>query len=206
MQEPSHTPVEVRKVRRAKRSRKGLIKGTSIVLLSIFGITTVQAYFGSEGVVWLAGGIGAWLLISSYTHRRPERLSLVGIDGMTDSELLKQAIGVLQAQGYETQIKNIQDDPATYLLLVRGRERVWCRVECEAVETAIVAAAHEAKDRHGCQQAMVLSLHQSSVQVQRFALHLGVLLIDQDEFARLLALQSKGHRVHAFRQRPAQGH
>ena len=76
MQEPSHAPVEVRKVRRAKRSRKGLLKGTAIVLLLIFGVTTVQRYFGSEGVVWLAGAIGVWLLISSYTRRRPERPSL----------------------------------------------------------------------------------------------------------------------------------
>lgn len=206
MQEPSHAPVEVRKVRRAKRSRAGLIKGTAIVLLLIFGITTVQRYFGFEGVVWLAGGIGVWLLISSYTRRRPERPSLVEIEDMTDSEFLRQAIVVLQAQGYETQIKNIPDDPATYLLLVRGRERVWCRVEHEVVELAVVAAAHEAKDQHDCEQAMVLSPHQSSVQVQRFALQQGVFLIDQDEFARLLALQSKGHRVHAFGPRPAQGH
>ena len=73
MQEPSHTPVEVQKVRRAKRSRKGLIKGTAVVLLSIFSITTVQAYFGSSGVGWLAGGIGVWLVVGSYRRRRPER-------------------------------------------------------------------------------------------------------------------------------------
>ena len=181
MQEPSHAQVEVRKVRRAKRSRKGLIKGTTIVLLSIFGITTVEAYFGSAGVVWLAGGFGVWLLVSSYTRRRPERPSLVGIDDMTDSEFLKRAIAVLHAQGYETQIKNIPDDPATYLLLVRGRERVWCRVEREEIELSVVAAADEAKDRYDCQQAMVLSPHQSSLQVQRFALQQGVFLIGQDE-------------------------
>lgn len=206
MQEPSHTPVEVGKVRRAKRSRKGLIKGTAIVLVSIFGITTVQAYFGAAGVVWLAGGVGVWLLVSSYRRGRPERPSLLGIDDMTDSEFLKRASAVLQAQGYETQIKNILDDPATYLLLVRGRERVWCRVEPEEIEVSVVAAADEAKDRHDCQQAMVLSPHQSSLEVQRFALQQGVFLIDQDEFARLLTLQSKGHRVHAFRPRPAKGH
>ncbi len=206
MQEPSHTPVEVQKVRRAKRSRKGLIKGTAVVLLSIFSITTVQAYFGSSGVGWLAGGIGVWLVVGSYRRRRPERPSLVGIDDMTDSEFLKRAIAVLRAQGYETQIKNILDDPATYLLLVRGRERVWCRVEREEIELSVVAAADKQKDRHDCQQAMVLSPHQSSLQVQRFALQQGVFVIDQDEFARLLTLQSKGHRVHAFRSRPAKAH
>ena len=118
---------------------------------------------------------------------------------MQDAEFLEQAVGVLQAQGYETQIQNVSDDSATYLLLVRGDERVWCLVEYAPVDEAVIDAALEALKKTECNQVMVLSPHKSSAQVQVAALQQGVVLIDQDEFLRLRSLQVKGHRVHAFR-------
>ena len=206
MQEPSR-PVEVRKLRRARRSRDNLMKGTALLLLIIFGTTTLLRYFGPGSVVWLAGGIGAWLLISVF-RRRPnatersdqaEASRLLEPDQMQGAEFLEQAVGVLQAQGYETQIQNVSDDSATYLLLVRGDERVWCLVEYAPVDEAVIDAALEALKKTECNQVMVLSPHKSSAQVQVAALQQGVVLIDQDEFLRLRSLQVKGHRVHAFR-------
>ena len=212
MQEPSRPPVEVQKLRRAKRSRDSLRKGTAILLLIIFGTTTLQRYFGPDSVMWLAGGIGVWLLISACTRRRQnsaqrsdqsepaqsESAWLVEIGQMGRAEFLEQAMGVLQAQGYETQIKNVSDDSATSLVLVRGNERVWCLVEYAIVDEAVIGAALEALKKTDCQQVMVLSPHKSSAQVQMVALQQGVVLIDQDEFVRLRSLQVKGHRVHAF--------
>ena len=214
MQEPSRPPVDVQKLRRAKRSRDSLMKGTAILLLIIFGTTTIQRYFGLDSVVWLAGGIGVWLLMSAFIRRRhnaAERFDqsessessasswLVEIEQMESTEFLEQAMGVLQAQGYETQIKDVSHDSATSLLLVRGNERVWCLVEYATVDEAIIGAALEALKKTDCQQAMVLSPHKSSAQVQMAALQQGVVLIDRDEFVRLRSLQVKGHRVHAFR-------
>ncbi len=206
MQEPSR-PVEVRKLRRARRSRDNLMKGTALLLLIIFGTTTLLRYFGPGSVVWLAGGIGAWLLISVFRRRsnatersdQAEASRLLEPDQMQGAEFLEQAVGVLQAQGYETQIQNVSDDSATYLLLVRGDERVWCLVEYAPVDEAVIDAALEALKKTECNQVMVLSPHKSSAQVQVAALQQGVVLIDQDEFLRLRSLQVKGHRVHAFR-------
>ncbi len=207
MQEPSR-PVEVQKLRRAKRSRDNLMKGTALLLLIIFGTTALLRFFGPGSVLWLAGGIGVWLLISTFMRRRPsaaersqqaEASRLVEIDQMEDAEFLEQAVGVLQAQGYETQIQNVSDDSATYLQLVRGDERIWCLVEYAPVDEAIIDAAREALKKTDCNQVMVLSPHKSSAQVQVAALQQGVVLIDQDEFLRLRSLQVKGHRVHAFR-------
>lgn len=206
MQEPSR-PVEVRKLRRARRSRDNLMKGTALLLLIIFGTTTLLRYFGPGSVVWLAGGIGAWLLISVFRRRsnatersdQAEASRLLQPDQMQGAEFLEQAVGVLQAQGYETQIQNVSDDSATYLLLVRGDERVWCLVEYAPVDEAVIDAALEALKKTECNQVMVLSPHKSSAQVQVAALQQGVVLIDQDEFLRLRSLQVKGHRVHAFR-------
>ncbi len=206
MQEPSR-PVEVRKLRRARRSRDNLMKGTALLLLIIFGTTTLLRYFGPGSVVWLAGGIGAWLLISVFRRRsnatersdQAEASRLLEPDQMQGAEFLEQAVGVLQAQGYETQIQNVSDDSATYLLLVRGDERVWCLVEYAPVDEAVIDAALEALKKTECNQVMVLSPHKSSAQVQVATLQQGVVLIDQDEFLRLRSLQVKGHRVHAFR-------
>ena len=207
MQEPSR-PVEVRKLRRAKRSRDHLMKGTALLLLIIFGTTTLLRYFGPGSVLWLAGGIGAWLLISAFTRRRPnateragqaEASLLVGPEQMEGAEFLEQAVGVLQAQGYETQRQHVSDDSASCLLLARGDERVWCLVEYAPVDEEIIDAAREALKKTACNQVMVLSPHKSSAQVQVAALQQGVVLIDQDEFLRLRSLQVKGHRVHAFR-------
>ena len=207
MQEPSR-PVEVQKLRRAKRSRDKLMKGTALLLLIILGTTTLLRSFGPSSVLWLAGGVGVWLLISTFTRRRPnaaersqqvEASRLVEIDQMEDAEFLEQAIGVLQAQGYETQIQNVSDDSATYLQLDRGDERVWCLVEYAPVDEAVINAACEALKKTDCNQVMVLSPHKSPSQVQVAALQQGVVLIDQDEFLRLRSLQVKGHRVHAFR-------
>ncbi len=207
MQEPSR-PVEVQKLRRAKRSRESLMKGTALLLLVIFGTTTLLRSFGPSSILWLAGGVGVWLLISTFTRRRPngvgssqqaEASQLIEIDKMEDAEFLEQAVGVLQAQGYETQIQNVSDNAATYLQLVRGGERVWCLVEYTPVDEAVIDAAREALKKTDCNQVMVLSPHKSSAQVQVAALQQGVVLIDQDEFLRLRSLQVKGHRVHAFR-------
>ncbi len=207
MQEPSR-PVEVQKLRRAKRSRESLMKGTALLLLVIFGTTTLLRSFGPSSILWLAGGVGVWLLISTFTRRRPngvgssqqaEASQLIEIDKMEDSEFLEQAVGVLQAQGYETQIQNVSDTAATYLQLVRGGERVWCLVEYTPVDEAVIDAAREALKKTDCNQVMVLSPHKSSAQVQVAALQQGVVLIDQAEFLRLRSLQVKGHRVHAFR-------
>ena len=206
MQEPSR-PVEVRELRRAKRSREHLMKGTALLLLIIFGTTTLLRFFGPGSVLWLAGGIGVWLLISVF-RRRPnatersdqaEASRLLEPDQMQGAEFLEQAVGVLQAQGYETQIQNASDDSATYLLLVRGDERVWCLVEYAPVDEGIIDAAREALKKTVCNQVMVLSPYKSSAQVQVAALQQGVVLIDHDEFLRLRSLQVKGHRVHAFR-------
>ncbi len=208
MQEPSRPPVAVQKLRRAKRSRDSLIKGTAILLLIIFGTTTIQRYLGPDSVLWLAGGIGVWLLMSVFTRRRRNSAArsdqsesdwLVEIGQMERAEFLEQAMGVLQTQGYETQIKDVSADSATALLLVRGNERVWCLVEYALVDEAVIGAALEALKKTDCQQAMVLSPHKSSAQVQMAALQQGVVLIDQAEFVRLRSLQVKGHRVHAFR-------
>lgn len=207
MQEPSR-PVEVQKLRRAKRSRESLMKGTAFLLLIIFGTTTLLRSFGPSSILWLAGGVGVWLLISTFTRRRPngvessqqaEASQLIEIDKMEDAEFLEQAVGVLQAQGYETRIQNVSDNAATYLQLVRGDERVWCLVEYTPVDEAVIDAAREALKKTDCNQVMVLSPHKSSAQVQVAALQQGVVLIDQDEFLRLRSLQVKGHRVHAFR-------
>lgn len=207
MQEPSR-PVEVQKLRRAKRSRESLMKGTALLLLVIFGTTTLLRSFGPSSILWLAGGVGVWLLISTFTRRRPngvgssqqaEASQLIEIDKMEDAEFLEQAVGVLQAQGYETQIQNVSDNAATYLQLVRGDERVWCLVEYTPVDEAVIDAAREALKKTDCNQVMVLSPHKSSAQVQVAALQQGVVLIDQAEFLRLRSLQVKGHRVHAFR-------
>ncbi len=207
MQEPSR-PVEVQKLRRAKRSRESLVKGTALLLLIIFGTTTLLRSFGPSSILWLAGGVGVWLLISTFTRRRPngvessqqaEASQLIEIDKMEDAEFLEQAVGVLQAQGYETQIQNVSDNAATYLQLVRGDERVWCLVEYTPVDEAVIDAARAALKKTDCNQVMVLSPHKSSAQVQVAALQQGVVLIDQDEFLRLRSLQVKGHRVHAFR-------
>lgn len=207
MQEPSR-PVEVQKLRRAKRSRESLMKGTALLLLVIFGTTTLLRSFGPSSILWLVGGVGVWLLISTFTRRRPngvgssqqaEASQLIEIDKMEDAEFLEQAVGVLQAQGYETQIQNVSDNAATYLQLVRGGERVWCLVEYTPVDEAVIDAAREALKKTDCNQVMVLSPHKSSAQVQVAALQQGVVLIDQDEFLRLRSLQVKGHRVHAFR-------
>ncbi len=207
MQEPSR-PVEVQKLRRAKRSRDKLMKGTALLLLIILGTTTLLRSFGPSSILWLAGGVGVWLLISTFTRRRPnaaerfqqaEASQLVEIDQMEGAEFLEQAIGVLQAQGYETQLQNAPDDSATYLQLVRGDERVWCLVEYASVDEAVIDAARETSKRTECNQVMILSPHKSSVQVQVAALQQGVVLIDQEEFLRLRSLQVKGHRVHAFR-------
>ena len=207
MQEPSR-PVEVQKLRRAKRSRESLMKGTALLLLIIFGTTTLLRSFGPSSILWLAGGVGVWLLISTFTRRRPngvgssqqaEASQLIEIDKMEDAEFLEQAVGVLQAQGYETRIQNVSDNAATYLQLVRGDERVWCLVEYTPVDEAVIDAAREALKKTDCNQVMVLSPHKSSAQVQVAALQQGVVLIDQDEFLRLRSLQVKGHRVHAFR-------
>ena len=207
MQEPSR-PVEVQKLRRAKRSRESLMKGTALLLLIVFGTTTLLRSFGPSSILWLAGGVGVWLLISTFTRRRPngvgssqqaEASQLIEIDKMEDAEFLEQAVGVLQAQGYETQIQNVSDNAATYLQLVRGGERVWCLVEYTPVDEAVIDAAREALKKTDCNQVMVLSPHKSSAQVQVAALQQGVVLIDQDEFLRLRSLQVKGHRVHAFR-------
>jgi hypothetical protein len=183
------------------------MKGTALLLLIIFGTTTLLRYFGPGSVVWLAGGIGAWLLISVFRRRsnatersdQAEASRLLEPDQMQGAEFLEQAVGVLQAQGYETQIQNVSDDSATYLLLVRGDERVWCLVEYAPVDEAVIDAALEALKKTECNQVMVLSPHKSSAQVQVAALQQGVVLIDQDEFLRLRSLQVKGHRVHAFR-------
>ncbi len=207
MQEPSR-PVEVQKLRRAKRSRENLMKGTALLLLIILGTTTLLRSFGPSSILWLAGGAGVWLLISIFTRRRPndvessqqaEASQLVEIDKMEDAEFLEQAVGVLQAQGYETQIQNVADNSATYLQLVRGAERVWCLVEYTPVDEGVIDAAREALKKTDCNQVMVLSPHKSSAQIQVTALQQGVVLIDQDEFLRLRSLQVKGHRVHAFR-------
>ena len=207
MQEPSR-PVEVQELRRAKRSRDSLMKGTALLLLIILGTTTLLRSFGPSSILWLIGGVGAWLLISTFTRRRPgaaarsrqaEVSQLIEIDQMEDAEFLEQAVSVLQAQGYETQIQNVSDDSATYLRLVRGDERVWCLVEYASVDEAVIDAAIEASKKTECNQVMVLSPHPSSAQVQVAALQQGVVLIDQDEFLRLRSLQVKGHRVHAFR-------
>ncbi len=207
MQEPSR-PVEVQKLRRAKRSRESRMKGTALLLLIIFGTTTLLRSFGPSSILWLAGGVGVWLLISIFTRRRSNDVEssqqagasqLIEIDKMEDAEFLEQAVGVLQAQGYETQIQNVSGDSATYLQLVRGDERVWCLVEYTPVDEAVIDAAREALKKTDCNQVMVLSPHKSSAQVQVAALQQGVVLIDQDEFLRLRSLQVKGHRVHAFR-------
>ena len=207
MQEPSR-PVEVQKLRRAKRSRESLMKGTALLLLIIFGTTALLRSFGPSSILWLAGGVGVWLLISTFTRRRlngvessqqAEASQLIEIDKMEDAEFLEQAVGVLQAQGYETRIQNVSDNAATYLQLVRGDERVWCLVEYTPVDEAVIDAARAALKKTDCNQVMVLSPHKSSAQVQVAALQQGVVLIDQDEFLRLRSLQVKGHRVHAFR-------
>ncbi len=207
MQEPSR-PVDVQKLRRAKRSRDNLIKGTARLLLIIFGTTTLLRFFGPGAVLWLAGGIGVWLLISAFTRRRPsaversrqaEVFRLVEREQMEGVEFLEQALGVLQSQGYEAQILPVSDDSATYLQLVRGDERVWCLVEDGPVDEAVIDAARETLKKTDCNQVMVLSPHKSPPQVQVAALQQGVVLIDQDEFLRLRSLQVKGHRVHAFR-------
>ena len=207
MQEPSR-PVEVQKLRRAKRSRDNLMKGTAFLLLIILGTTTLLRSFGPSSILWLAGGVGIWLLISTFTRRRPstaersrqaEASQQVEIDQMEETEFLEQAIGVLQAQGYGTQIQNVSDDSATYLQLVRGDERVWCLVEYAPMDEAVIDAACEALKKTDCNQVMVLGPHKASAQVQVAALQQGVVLIDQDEFLRLRSLQVKGHRVHAFR-------
>ena len=207
MQEPSR-PVEVQKLRRAKRSRDKLMKGTALLLLILLGTTTLLRSFGPSSILWLAGGVGVWLLISTFTRRRSsaaersrqaEASQQVEIDQMAGAEFLEQAIGVLQAQGYETQIQNVADDSATYLQLVRGDERVCCLVEYASVDEAVIDAAIEASKKTECNQVMVLSPHKSPSQVQVAALQQGVVLIDQDEFLRLRSLQVKGHRVHAFR-------
>ena len=207
MQEPSR-PVEVQKLRRAKRSRENIMKGTALLLLIILGTTTLLRSFGPSSILWLVGGVGAWLLISTFTRRRPgaaersrqaEASQQVEIDQMEGTEFLEQAIGVLQAQGYETQIQNVSDDSATWLQLVRGDERVCCLVEYAPVDEAVIGMAREASKKTDCNQVMVLSPHKSPSQVQVAALQQGVVLIDQDEFLRLRSLQVKGHRVHAFR-------
>ncbi len=207
MQEPSR-PVEVQKLRRAKRSRDNLMKGTALLLLIIFGTTALLRFFGPGSVLWLAGGIGVWLLISTFMRRRPnatersqqaEAARLVEPDQMEAAAFVEQAVGVLQAQGYETQIQNASDDSATCLRLVRGDERVWCLVEYAPVDEAIIDAAREVLKKTDCNQVMVLSPHKSSAQIQVVALQQGVVLIDQGEFLRLRSLQVKGHRVHAFR-------
>ena len=207
MQEPSR-PVEVQKLRRAKRSRDKLMKGTALLLLIILGTTTLLRSFGPSSILWLAGGVGGWLLISTFTRRRSnaaershhaEASRLVEIDQMEGTEFLEQAMSVLQAQGYETQLQNVSDDSATCLLLVRGEERVWCLVEYASVDEAVIDAALEASKKTACNQVMVLSPHKSPAQVQVAALQQGVVLIDLDEFLRLRSLQEKGHRVHAFR-------
>ena len=207
MQEPSR-PVDVQKLRRARRSRDNLMKGTALLLLIVLGTTTLLRSFGPSSLLWLAGGVGVWLLISTFTRRRPnaaersqqvEASQLVEIDQMEDAAFLEQAIGVLQAQGYETQLQNGSDVSATCLQLVRGDERVWCLVEYANVDEAVIDAALEASKKTDCNQVMVLSPHKSPSQVQVAALQQGVVLIDQDEFLRLRSLQVKGHRVHAFR-------
>ncbi len=207
MQEPSR-PVAVQKLRRAKRSRDTVMKGTALLLLVVFGTTTLFRFFGPGFVLWLAGGIGAWMLISTLMRHRPRAAErsrhaaasrLLEIERMEGTAFLEQAIGVLQAQGYETQIQHVADDSATYLQLVRGDERVWCLVEYASVDEAVIKAAIEASKKTEGNQVMVLSPHKSSAHVQGAALQQGVVLIDQEEFLRLRSLQVKGHRVHAFR-------
>ncbi len=207
MQEPSR-PVEVQKLRRAKRSRDSLMKGTALLLLLIFGTTTLLRFFGPGSILWLAGGVGGWLLISTFMRRRPngadrsrqaEASQQVEIERMEGTAFLEQAIGVLQAQGYETQMQNVSDDAATYLQLDRGDERVCCLVEYASVDEAVIEAALEASKKTDCNQVMILSPHKSPSPVQVAALQQGVVLIDRDEFLRLRSLQVKGHRVHALR-------
>ena len=213
MQEPSRPPADVQKLRRAKRSRDSLIKGTAILLLVIFAVTSIQQYFGPGAVVWLAGGIGLWLLLSAFTRGRSGHIpesggfaasQLDNIEDMDREDFIQQASAVLQAQGYEVQAQRLPDDSATYLLLVRGDERALCVVEDNQVDESRIIAALEVLKKTDCPQAMILSPHKSSARVQTAALQHGVVLIDQDEFARLRSLQVKGHRVHAFR--PGAGH
>ena len=215
MQEPSRPLIEAQKLRRARRSRQSLIKGTAMLLLVVIGLTTLQQYFSPGAMVWLVGGVGLWLLVNAFTRHRPgqskgatdadgsEQSGTFDPEAMESAEFLEHAINTLQSQGYETQVQNTPGGLTTYLLLVRGNERVKCLVANDTLKEEDVREAVTALQDSGCQQAMVLSPYQASSQVELFALQHEVVLIDQDELIRLRSLQVKGHRVHAFRPRAA---
>lgn len=215
MQDSSRQPVEVHKLRRPRRTRALFVKGTALFLLIVFGVTHVYQYLGPNAFVWLAGGVGLWLLFgrrrSASGAKRSRRGRAFGtahpelaaeIDNLDVGEFVRNAADVLRAQGYDVQP---QEGPPPALLLIRGEERAWCTVVAAPADEPAIAAAHETAQQHGCGQAILLSQFKSSSQVEMSALRRGVVLIDQDEFIRLRSLQAKGHRVHAFRPRAANG-
>lgn len=220
MQDSPRQPVEMHKLRQPARMRKLLVKGTALFLLIVFGVTHIYQYLGPNAVIWLLGGVGVWLLFGSLLRRSPGRGKrprrsessdafhtdlAVEIDKMDIAEFVRQAVKVLQAQGYDVQPQAEPAMPVGALLLRRGDERAWCTVEDAPVTPPAVDTARAAARQHGCPQTMLLSPHKASAQVELFALQQGVVLIDQDEFIRLCSLQAKGHRVHAFRPRTTNG-
>ena len=215
MQDSSRQPVEVHKLRRPRRTRALFVKGTALFLLIVFGVTHVYQYLGPNALVWLAGGVGLWLLFrgrrSASGAERARRGRVSGashpelaaeIDNLDVAEFVRRAADVLRAQGYDVQP---QAGPPAALVLTRGNERVWCTVVAAPADEPAITAAQEAARQHDCAQAMLLSQFKSSSQIEMSALRQGVVLIDQDEFIRLRSLQAKGHRVHAFRPRAANG-
>lgn len=215
MQGSSRQPVEVHKLRRPRRTRVLFVKGTALFLLIVFGVTHSYQYLGPDAFVWLAGGVGLWLLFgrrrAASGAKRPRRGGSFGashpelaaeIDNLDGGEFVRRAQDVLRAQGYDVQP---QEGPPPALLLTRGEERAWCTLVAAPADEPAIATAHAAAQQHDCGQAMLLSQFKSSSQVEMSALRQGVVLIDQDEFIRLRSLQAKGHRVHAFRPRAANG-
>ncbi len=201
MQESSHAVELSHKTRPGRTTRTRLIKGTAIFLLFVFATSALQGNWVSA-LVWMAGGLGIWIVWKSYTRQRERGERLHELDSMSEAEFSRYAAELLRAQGYEvTPLVRSRAD----FVLTRGAERRLGRVcrHSRQLTDQVVIEALTAGHAQGCGGALVLANQPFSLRARTLARREDCVLIDRETLSTLVSQYRQGHRVLAF-ERPHQ--
>lgn len=175
------------------------LRATAGVLLLTF-VTMVLHGNWLLALVLVCGGLGVWQMLEAGQHARKRDAVLREVEEMTDSEFLRYAAELLQAQGYGV-LKTTQTDESHGNLLVMHEDKsLACRViraHSRLGKAELVQTLSRMK-LQGCTGSMILTTRMVSWAAARYARRVACIIIGGQELVRLIGQYRKGHRVYIF--------
>lgn len=151
-------------------------------------------------LILVGGGLGAWQMFEAGQQASKRDAVLREVETMPDDELLRYTGELLRAQGYGVLRTAATEGDHGNLLLTYDDKNLACRIlrASGRLGKPELAKTLSRMKLHGCHGSMIVTTRVVSWAAVRYARRVACVIIDGEEFVRLITQYRTGHRVYQF--------